>query len=245
MNKQKTSNSLLFLLIIVVFCGVTSIVLFLPYHVIVYYAGRGNLFESQQTLCSFVASILFFAKYVQEKSENGPSLLGMKRNIFFLLMAMGTFFVCGETISWGQRLFYFSSSAKMVNVNLQAETNIHNLGIFKKHHFLNTEFLFPKVLLVYFLIIPLLNRFSKIFSRFFTKIHLPVVPSSFGWTFVAVTLKFRLVNWDQSSILRQSYMQLKQSDIIFFVMIIACWFLFSIKKPASDDHEELELKQRS
>jgi hypothetical protein len=234
MNRGKMLGPAFFLFIAIVFFGATSLVLFLPYHLLVYYAGRGNLFESQQTLCSFVAAVLFFIQYLRARDGNSPGLFGMKRNIFFLLMAAGTFFVCGETVSWGQRLLYFSSSAKMVHVNLQAETNIHNLGIFKKYHFLNMEFLFPKVLLVYFLLVPLLIRFSGTFSRFFKKIHLPVVPLSFGIVFLAIPLKFRMVNWDQSSILRQSYMQLKQSDIIFFVMIAACWFLFSKKEQAKN-----------
>jgi hypothetical protein len=231
-NQPRPPETLWFLSAAALFCAASSTVLFLPYHLLVYYAGRGNLFETQQTLCSFMASLFFFAKYIRDTGRRLP-LFGTKRNLFFFLMAAGTFFVCGETISWGQRLFYFSSSAKLVNVNLQAETNIHNLGVFQNHHFLNMEFLFPKVLLVYFLLIPLLDKFAGSFSRFFGWIGLPVAPLSFGLLFVALTLKFRMVDWERSSILRQSYMQLKQSDIIFFVMIFAAWLLFSRKEPSA------------
>lgn len=226
------------LFVVIGFCGATSFVLFLPNHLLVYLAGRGNLFESQQTICSFAASVLFFIKYIREIDGNGPGLFITKRNIFFLFMAIGTFFVFGETISWGQRIFYFPSLAALAHINMQAETNIHNLEVFEKNHFLNMKFLFPKILLIYFFLIPVLNKCSKSFSRFFKKINLPIIPLSFGIVFITIILKFRMFSWDRSLCLQQAYLQVKQSDIIFFVMIIACWFLFYRKDPATIKREK-------
>ena len=215
------------LFVVIGFCSVTSFVLFLPNHLVFYLAGRGNLFERQQTICSFVASVLFFIKYIREIDGNNFNLYKTKRNIFFLFMAIGAFFVCGETISWGQRIFHFASLKALVYINLQGETNIHNLAIFEKNHFLNMKSLFPKILLIYFFLIPVINKYSKSSSRFFKKINLPIIPLSFGIVFMAIILKFKIVTWDHRSVcLAHAYGELKQSDIIFFVMIIACWFLF-------------------
>lgn len=141
-------------------------------------------------------------------------------------MAAGAFLVGGETISWGQRLFYFHTSSALVHVNMQAETNLHNLALLKRHSSLDPKFLFPKILLFYFFLVPLAGRFFGRFSAFLVRIGLPLVPLSFGVAFAAIILKFRFVPWEKSLALRQAYMQLKQSDIIFFILISSIWFLF-------------------
>ena len=209
---------------VVVFCAATSLALLLPYHRLVYLAGRGNLFECQQSLCALLASVIFFAAYLRR--TDGPRPLGREKNLFFLFMAVGAFFVAGETISWGQRLFYFRTSTALVHVNMQAETNIHNLMLLKKYPILDPKFLFPKILMVYFFFLPLAARLSRPFSGFLGRIGLPLVPLSLGLAFATIIIKFRFVPWEQSLALRQAYMQLKQSDIIFFVLISSVWFLF-------------------
>ena len=206
-----------------VFCAVTSTVLFLPYHQMVYLASRGNLSECQQTICCFIASILFLTAFLR-RTEETP-LFGTKKNLFFLAMAVGSFFVGGETISWGQRLFYFQTSSRLMHVNLQAETNLHNLAFLKRHSVLDPKFLFPKILVGYFCLVPLLARFFRPFSGLIEKIRLPMLPLSLAAAFAAIILKFKFLPWDKSMALMQAYMQLKQSDIIFFVMMSALWFL--------------------
>lgn len=49
------------------------------------------------------------------------------RNVFFRGLAAMCFFVAGEKISWGQRLIGFSTPAKLDNVNVQNEFNLHNI----------------------------------------------------------------------------------------------------------------------
>ncbi|GEM_PF-5147262 len=218
---------------IAVFCAVSSIALFLPYHRMVYLAGRGNLSECQQSLCCLIAAILFFTAYLRRTGDS--NLFGSKRNLFLLVMATGAFFVGGETISWGQRLFYFRTSSALVHVNMQAETNIHNLMLLKKHPLLDPKFMFPKILTAYFFFLPLLGRLSRPSSVFLGRIGLPLVPLSLGAAFAAIILKFRFLPWEKSLALRQAYMQLKQSDIIFFVMMSAVWFLFRPKGDSSPE----------
>jgi len=53
-----------------------------------------------------------------------------KNALFFLtylVIALGSFFVLGEEISWGQRIFHFKTSEFFEEHNSQEEENIHNL----------------------------------------------------------------------------------------------------------------------
>ena len=56
-----------------------------------------------------------------------------KRNAWFfftyLFIALGSFFILGEEISWGQRIFGFETSEYFREHNSQDEENIHNLII--------------------------------------------------------------------------------------------------------------------
>lgn len=46
--------------------------------------------------------------------------------IFFAFLAVACFYVCGEEISWGQRLFNLDTPQFFQQHNLQQETNLHN-----------------------------------------------------------------------------------------------------------------------
>ena len=48
-------------------------------------------------------------------------------NLFFVLLALGTFYTAGEEISWGQRLLDLETPAFFERHNLQGEMNFHNL----------------------------------------------------------------------------------------------------------------------
>lgn len=64
-------------------------------------------------------------------SAFGFSLLlafsGGRQRLFFGLLALATFYVVMEEISWGQRIFGFDSPEFFKRHNLQDEANIHNL----------------------------------------------------------------------------------------------------------------------
>lgn len=42
-------------------------------------------------------------------------------------LVVGAFFVAGEEVSWGQRLFGFAGPEELTSANLQGEANLHNL----------------------------------------------------------------------------------------------------------------------
>ncbi|MEX0896131.1 MAG: hypothetical protein WDZ94_04335 [Patescibacteria group bacterium] len=49
-------------------------------------------------------------------------------SILFILAAVGSFFIAGEEISWGQRLLDIATPDSWIEINIQNETNIHNIG---------------------------------------------------------------------------------------------------------------------
>jgi hypothetical protein len=49
--------------------------------------------------------------------------------LWHLGLALLCTFLLGEEISWGQHIFGFESSERMVQINAQAESNLHNLNL--------------------------------------------------------------------------------------------------------------------
>lgn len=50
----------------------------------------------------------------------------------FAILALASFFIAGEEISWGQRLLGLTVPKALVEVNAQKELNLHNLEIFQR-----------------------------------------------------------------------------------------------------------------
>ncbi len=77
--------------------------------------------ETLQALCVLGASVT--------AAFTAFRLKACKQRVLALLMggfALLTFVVFGEEISWGQRIFGWSSSEYFQSVNMQKETNLHN-----------------------------------------------------------------------------------------------------------------------
>ncbi|MEE2526544.1 hypothetical protein V0U79_09210 [Hyphobacterium sp. HN65] len=51
---------------------------------------------------------------------------GLARPVYALI-ALACFFIAGEELSWGQWIFHWSTPDSLAEVNLQNETNLHNL----------------------------------------------------------------------------------------------------------------------
>jgi len=81
-----------------------------------------SLLEWPQFLSIFSASVIFGWLSIQfvRQGRQGVGLV-------YLLLALGTFFVAGEEISWGQRIFGWSTPDTLDAINHQGETNVHNI----------------------------------------------------------------------------------------------------------------------
>jgi hypothetical protein len=81
---------------------------------------RGELgaMETVQNLTLLIALVLMIRLVFQ---ANEPLL-----RYWTLLMAVGTFFLLGEEISWGQHYFGWATGGVFEQINDQGETNFHN-----------------------------------------------------------------------------------------------------------------------
>ncbi len=79
-----------------------------------------GLAENLTAVAFFLAGLLLFATAPAERS-------GFRCGIYMLGGLVMTF-VCGEEISWGQRIFGFATPDFLMDVNNQGEFNVHNIG---------------------------------------------------------------------------------------------------------------------
>jgi hypothetical protein len=92
-----------------------------------------------------------------------------------LLLAFFLFFVIGEEISWGMRIFDLELTDFFVRYNKQSETNLHNLEI--KGVSIN-KLIFSRLIVViaalYFLVLPVLYRKWKSLNQLADAMGIPV-----------------------------------------------------------------------
>lgn len=77
-----------------------------------------GVFEWGTVLCLVIACV--FAIKVTKKVK------GVQR-ILFLGLAIASFFVAGEELSWGQWIFHWGTPDMLTEINRQQETNLHNI----------------------------------------------------------------------------------------------------------------------
>jgi len=81
---------------------------------------------------------------------------------FYIIFALGMFFIGMEEISWGQQLFGWQTPVDWGQVNAQGETTLHNLGPFQGHNDI-LRFAFGFGGLFGLAMAPLLPRFRALF----------------------------------------------------------------------------------
>jgi hypothetical protein len=95
--------------------------------------------------------------------------------VIYLFIALGSFFILGEEISWGQRIFGFETSEYFREHNSQDEENIHNLiiGGEKLNKIIFTDVLVAGVA-IYLIVFPWLYNKKPGFKSFVDKAALPI-----------------------------------------------------------------------
>jgi hypothetical protein len=102
-----------------------------------------------------------------------------KKNIWFFLtylfIGIGSFFVLGEEISWGQRIFHFKTSEYFQEHNSQDEENIHNLILDgeKLNKIIFTDALIAGVV-IYLIIFPIIYSRNTKFKAFIDEAAIPL-----------------------------------------------------------------------
>lgn len=184
-----------------IFLSVLSLLIFS--YLFLFFIGRNEarLLTEEDGVIESLAPIFYFfgagilsCIYFKSKSQNRHYLFKLKRNIFFLLLAIFLVVCAGEEISWGQRMFGIESPDFFKKENAQKEINIHNLYTFEPYNengiektgpnFYTSDRLFALVWILYCILIPLINTNFSIVRNVINKIHLPVIPIWIGILFL-------------------------------------------------------------
>lgn len=72
----------------------------------------------------FLAASVGAAVVAARLARRGEQLLA----VLFALLALGTFFIAGEEIAWGQRVLGIETPPALAEVNKQGEITAHNIG---------------------------------------------------------------------------------------------------------------------
>jgi hypothetical protein len=191
-----------------------------------------GFFEWLTAICLFGSAVFFFLSFKKY------------RNFFFLLLALLMFFGAGEEISWGQRIFGYSTPESIKEVNVQGEFTIHNLEIFNGKQFdkakrpglqrlLEMDMLFKIFIFSFGIVLPLATFHVKPVSRLVQKIRLPVPPVSIGIFFFAawfgrwVVLKF-LGNPPTGEAIKQYYAMLNAASEYYEFQVSVVLFVISL-----------------
>jgi hypothetical protein len=121
-----------------------------------------GIVENSQAIFYFLSASIMFSVFRRTKYKNKWYF------IFFLMF----FFVFGEEISWGQRIFGIKTPTMLTVVNVQKEINIHNLNGIHQHIRMAAG-----ILIAYFIyFIPFTNS-QKQFKEMYEKFSVPMVPA--------------------------------------------------------------------
>lgn len=204
------------------------------------FRGEDKLIEYLGAFFFFTASVLFYACYwFSSRLGRGTRYIHSKRNKLYLFLSILFFIGCGEEISWGQRIFGWQSPLLVQEINVQGETNFHNIGIFNDPKYgrggsmenisrpvlsflLDVDTWFVSFWISFCLILPLVNRYSLQSNRKFSQWGLPVPPLwigsllFFNLSLYAISHLFYLLN---SMIL--DFNELRESYAAFLFAVLA------------------------
>ena len=86
--------------------------------------------ESEQGLIELATAFLAFAAswLALRAGQAARRQLPPAQWIWFVLLALGCFYIGGEEISWGQQLLHWQTPEAIEALNRQHETNLHNMS---------------------------------------------------------------------------------------------------------------------
>ena len=142
----------------------------------------------------FAATMLLSIRVAWYKSSYRP---------FFAVLALACFYVVGEEISWGQRIFNLTTPEFFETHNLQNETNLHNFftGPISTTLKQSLEYLIALGLVVYGMLYPLLVAVRWRLALWFSNKGLPH-PPLYLWPFFVLSayLELGFISFNEAEI---------------------------------------------
>jgi hypothetical protein len=232
-------------MIIVCYAIVLSsyLLILLPADVILALTVEDGLIENIGAISFLLASSVFYAADAYS-SGLGNHLGGLRtqRNTFYLLLGILLLICFGEEVSWGQRAFHWMTPEWLKEINLQGETNLHNVALFhgKKVDgtqktglamLLNMNRLFSLFWLGLCVVVPVAYKFSRKMRGWCEWLELPISPLWIGGQFLAHALVFQLVYDSLAHAepkVRDGFDELKESNYAILFLLLALWEVKSV-----------------
>lgn len=226
--KEMKSLKPYILSIIVVIALSYSIYIFCSDDVIKLIGKEDSVFEWLTAIFFLFASVLCFITFKRNK------------NIFVLGLAMMFFMGMGEEISWGQRIIGFKTPEELKSVNVQKETNIHNLEIFNDkfmngvtktgwQRVMEINILFRVFSVCFLILLPISIFYFKSRIEINKKFKLPVAPFTMGifffisWT-IFYSIKYFLLPRGKSLAVYLSVGEVFEFTAAYVYFVVALYF---------------------
>lgn len=216
------------------------LLILLPSDVILALTVEDGLIENIGAISYLLASGVCSAAYAYSSGlGNHLGDFRTQRNTFYLLLGI-LFLICfGEEVSWGQRAFHWMTPEWLKEINLQGETNLHNIALFhsKKNDgtqksglamLLNMNRLFSLFWLGFCVVVPVAYKISRRMSAWCEWVGLPIVPLWIGGLFLAHALVFQVVYESLAHAdpgVRDGVNELKESEYAVLFLFLALWEL--------------------
>lgn len=121
----------------------------------------------------YTQALLFLASAVAWLASMRTLHGDRRKRLFYALFALVMLFLFLEEISWGQRILGTETPSTLEDVNVQGETNLHNLGLFGSP--VVGYALFGAALFTVAVALPLLNVWSQRGARALANLGMPVI----------------------------------------------------------------------
>lgn len=130
-----------------------------------WFTGEDRFAETVQVFL-YAGSLLMCLAVVRKNIQRGERLIAA----LFAVLACGLFFMVGEELSWGQRLFGWQTPESLAEANKQSETNLHNI------HGVGSTFKWIQMVVgAYGVFLPLIALYPPLRAKF-GKLMAAVVP---------------------------------------------------------------------
>ena len=198
-----------------------------------------HYFENVGAASLFIASVLFFYCFFRSLRIDAKGRVLWLKRLVYLGLALLFFFGAGEEISWGQRIFGFSTPVQLAQVNSQQEFNIHNLDIFFRTNFFTVDRLFDIFWFLFAVTVPAVTLVRPELKGLATRL-MPVVPRGLGalflWDYMlakaAKTLFFAKYTYGPIEFV-QAIQEIKESNYSILFILAGLFSIWELRRSIS------------
>lgn len=184
-----------------------------PFDLYCWLLGEDGLYETVGAASALVAGLLFATLFFATGHD------ASRRNFWPLLFALGSVLLFAEEISWGQRVFGFTTPVWMQAANQADETTFHNMVWFQEAQGNRLNAILGLVAITYLGLLPWLAAYSRIVSQGVDRVGLPLPDRSIACAVLTIPL---------FSIFVQSVWIAQEAGEVAESTLQVVWLLFAI-----------------